>query len=78
MPNLQYKQDIMAGTVVGVDLLDMDANSTPDCSNVDIFTPGQMSNVGGIEKQATTGYVDSVVAIHQLEDMSKYTIVGIA
>ena len=66
MPNLQYKQDILGGIVVGVDPLDMSAEMTPDCCNVNISTPGQLESAEGIEKQRTTAYAGAIVAIQQL------------
>jgi hypothetical protein len=68
MANLQYKQDVLGGIVVGVDPLDMSAEMTPDCCNVDISKPGQMSSAEGIEKQRTTAYAGAIVGIHQLEN----------
>ena len=54
--------------MVKIDKIDMPPEYSPDCSNVDVFTQGELSSALGIEKQVTSGFVGQVIAIHQLDD----------
>ena len=52
--------------MVRFDKVDMKPTHTPDCANVDTFTKGALKNITGTEKQHTTAFDSSIIAVHQL------------
>lgn len=69
------RQEIYHGIIVGVDLIDLKQDYSPDCSNVDISIRGEMSSILGSEKVVTTGFASSIDAVHQLKS-NEYVVEG--
>jgi len=63
---MPHKQKIFNGLMVRFDKVDMKPTHTPDCANVDTFTKGALKNITGTEKQHTTAFDSSIIAVHQL------------
>jgi len=63
---MNHKQTIFNGLLVKIDKPDMPPIYSPDLANVDTFTKGALKNIEGIEKQHTTAFDSSIIAVHQL------------
>ena len=63
---MAHKQKIFSGLMVRFDKVDMKPTHSPDCANADTFTKGALKNIKGTEKQHTTAFGSSIIAVHQL------------
>ena len=64
---------LFSGLQVDTDLSDMNELNCCDCSNIDINTIGELSNVSGTVKQITTGLGSTIDYIHQLK-LNNYVV----
>ena len=72
---MSHKQTIFNGLMVKIDKPDMHPQYSPDCANVDTFTKGALKNIEGIEKQHTSAFDSSIIAVHQLNG-SEFCLAG--
>ena len=67
MNKLKYRQKEFKGLMVKIATEDLPPEYSPDCENVVVSVGGEVTNISGMEKQATSGYTNDVVAIRQLD-----------
>ena len=63
---MAHKQKVFNGLLVKLDPVDNPPNYSVDLANVDTFTKGALKNMEGTEKQHTTAFGSSIIAVHQL------------
>ena len=63
---MNHKQKIFNGLLVKLDKVDMPPQYSPNLANVNTFTKGALKNIEGIEKQHTSAFSSSIIAVHQL------------
>ena len=64
---MNHKQKVFNGLLVKLDPVDNPPNYSVDCANVNTFTKGALKNITGIEKQHTTAFGSSIMAMFQLK-----------
>ena len=65
---MEHKQKTFKGLMVGMDVIDMPPEYTPDCCNVDTTRVGELKSISGTEKQYTSELSGVVNSIHQINN----------
>jgi DNA-binding beta-propeller fold protein YncE len=76
MATKQYSLRTFGGLQVDKHPRSIDPGNSPDCKNMRVDSLlGTIRNDVGMEKTVTSRFTDSIVGIHQLEDMNRYAII---
>jgi hypothetical protein len=76
---IKYKQSEWGGIVCGIDPTDIPEKNCLDCQNLDLSIEGQLTSMGGSEKQFSTGLgstIDEICQIRKEGSLTNFVVYG--